>query len=46
MIHNFSLIHDDLPAMDDDDYRRVKPIIRFMCILQFYRRPLNKAMNS
>lgn len=22
MIHVFSLIHDDLPAMDDDDYRR------------------------
>lgn len=25
MIHNYSLIHDDLPAMDDDDYRRGKP---------------------
>ena len=25
MIHVFSLIHDDLPAMDDDDYRRGKP---------------------
>jgi len=22
MIHNFSLIHDDLPCMDDDEYRR------------------------
>src|SRR5699024_499233 len=22
MIHIYSLIHDDLPAMDDDDYRR------------------------
>ena len=22
MIHTFSLIHDDLPGMDDDDYRR------------------------
>ena len=22
MIHNYSLVHDDLPAMDDDDYRR------------------------
>ena len=22
MIHTGSLIHDDLPAMDDDDYRR------------------------
>jgi geranylgeranyl diphosphate synthase type II len=25
MVHAFSLIHDDLPAMDDDDYRRGKP---------------------
>jgi len=24
-IHTFSLIHDDLPCMDDDDYRRGKP---------------------
>ena len=22
LIHTYSLIHDDLPAMDDDDYRR------------------------
>lgn len=22
MIHTYSLVHDDLPAMDDDDYRR------------------------
>lgn len=25
MIHNYSLIHDDLPAMDDDDMRRGQP---------------------
>lgn len=25
MIHTYSLIHDDLPGMDDDDYRRGKP---------------------
>lgn len=25
MIHSYSLIHDDLPAMDDDDMRRGKP---------------------
>lgn len=25
MIHAYSLIHDDLPAMDNDDYRRGKP---------------------
>lgn len=25
LIHNFSLIHDDLPSMDNDDFRRGKP---------------------
>ena len=25
MVHSYSLIHDDLPAMDDDDLRRGKP---------------------
>ncbi len=25
LIHSYSLIHDDLPAMDDDDYRRGSP---------------------
>ncbi|WP_429875831.1 polyprenyl synthetase family protein [Fictibacillus sp. NRS-1165] len=25
MVHTYSLIHDDLPCMDDDDYRRGKP---------------------
>mgnify|MGYP000844281726 FL=1 len=25
MIHTYSLIHDDLPAMDNDDFRREKP---------------------
>lgn len=25
MIHAYSLVHDDLPAMDDDDYRRGQP---------------------
>ncbi len=25
IIHNYSLIHDDLPAMDNDDFRRGKP---------------------
>jgi geranylgeranyl diphosphate synthase type II len=24
-VHTYSLIHDDLPAMDDDDYRRGRP---------------------
>jgi len=31
MIHNYSLIHDDLPAMDDDDMRRGRPT----CHIQF-----------
>ena len=25
MVHAYSLVHDDLPAMDDDDLRRGKP---------------------
>ncbi|OIO39187.1 MAG: hypothetical protein AUJ75_01715 [Candidatus Omnitrophica bacterium CG1_02_49_10] len=25
LVHNFSLVHDDLPAIDDDDMRRGKP---------------------
>jgi len=25
LIHNYSLVHDDLPAMDNDDFRRGKP---------------------
>lgn len=25
MLHSYSLVHDDLPAMDDDDLRRGKP---------------------
>lgn len=25
MVHTYSLIHDDMPCMDDDDYRRGKP---------------------
>ena len=31
MIHAYSLIHDDLPAMDDDDLRRGEPA----CHIQF-----------
>ena len=27
LIHTFSLVHDDLPAMDDDDLRRGKPTV-------------------
>jgi geranylgeranyl diphosphate synthase type II len=31
MVHTYSLIHDDLPCMDDDDLRRGKP----SCHIQF-----------
>ncbi|MBM3515526.1 MAG: polyprenyl synthetase family protein, partial [Alphaproteobacteria bacterium] len=27
MVHGYSLVHDDLPAMDDDDLRRGKPTV-------------------
>jgi geranylgeranyl diphosphate synthase type II len=27
LVHTYSLIHDDLPAMDDDDFRRNKPTV-------------------
>jgi len=27
MVHTYSLIHDDLPAMDDDDLRRGRPAV-------------------
>lgn len=27
MVHAYSLVHDDLPCMDDDDYRRGKPSV-------------------
>ncbi|KAA0259160.1 polyprenyl synthetase family protein [Deferribacter autotrophicus] len=30
MLHTYSLIHDDLPAMDDDDLRRGKPTNHIM----------------
>ena len=26
-VHAYSLVHDDLPAMDDDDLRRGKPTV-------------------
>ena len=27
MIHTYSLVHDDLPCMDDDDLRRGRPTV-------------------
>ncbi len=58
MIHTYSLIHDDLPAMDNDDFRRGKPTNHkvfgeAMAVLagdgllnQAYELMLNEAMNS
>ncbi|MCX6543244.1 MAG: polyprenyl synthetase family protein [Acidobacteria bacterium] len=31
MIHTYSLIHDDLPAMDNDTMRRGKPTLHVVC---------------
>lgn len=31
MVHTYSLIHDDLPCMDDDDFRRGKPSLHKAC---------------
>ena len=31
LIHTYSLIHDDLPAMDDDDLRRGRPTSHVKC---------------
>lgn len=31
MVHTYSLIHDDLPAMDDDDWRRGRPSCHVQC---------------
>ena len=30
MMHNYSLVHDDLPAMDNDNYRRGKKTTHYM----------------
>jgi farnesyl diphosphate synthase len=32
LVHCYSLIHDDLPAMDDDDLRRGKPSCHKACL--------------
>ena len=42
MIHAYSLIHDDLPAMDDDDLRRGQPT----CHKQFGEAPARMAVAS
>lgn len=38
-IHTYSLIHDDLPCMDNDDFRAVNPLItRFTARLSHFLR--------
>ena len=32
MLHTMSLIHDDLPSMDNDDFRRGKPTNHKVCL--------------
>src|SRR3546814_14343423 len=31
MIHAYSLVHDDMPCMDDDAFLRCKPHVPFQC---------------
>jgi geranylgeranyl diphosphate synthase type II len=31
ILHNFSLVHDDLPIMDDDAFRRGRPTLHTIC---------------
>ena len=35
MIHTHSLIHDDLPALDDDDYRRGRLVLSGVALLNY-----------
>ena len=32
LLHTYSLVHDDLPAMDDDDLRRGQPTLHLSLI--------------
>ena len=38
-IHTYSLIHDDLPALDNDDYRRGRLTSHKVKVIYSYRRP-------
>ncbi len=42
MIHTYSLVHDDLPAMDNDEYRREKDDTH--CIRGRYGNPAGDAL--
>ena len=57
MIHTYSLIHDDLPSMDDDDFRRGRPtshkvfgealaILAGDCLLTMAFETISAASNS
>ena len=40
MIHTYSLVHDDLPAMDDDDLRRGRPTNHKMSVRRWRFSPV------
>ena len=42
MIHTYSLIHDDLPGMDDDDLRRGRPTLHKAFDKKFLRMLLSR----
>jgi geranylgeranyl pyrophosphate synthase len=51
MIHTMSLIHDDLPAMDNDDFRRGRPTNHKVrtglgCVFETYDNGFNAAFRS
>ena len=43
MIHAFSLVHDDLPAMDDDDLRRGRPTLH-VALRRSHRDPCGRCV--
>ena len=43
MLHAYSLVHDDLPAMDDDDLRRGKPSTASKAALTKVQRPSGRS---
>jgi geranylgeranyl pyrophosphate synthase len=51
MIHTMSLIHDDLPAMDNDDFRRGRPTNHKVrtglgCVFEAYDNGFSAAFRS
>ena len=46
MLHVQSLIHDDLPCMDNDDFRRGKPLVRLCGWAWYFGEPGGNRDNS